>query len=272
MDSEARINKNRNVQHNQPDKRLFVKALEKGFRIFRAFHGQSQELSLTEIAQLTGLGQSATQRFLYTLRSMGYIHQDPRTKRYALTSRVLDFGHTYLRNSWLLEAASPYLWEASKRSDETVNLTELDGTDIVYIARFPSRRIISVNVVLGDRLPVFATAPGRAMLAFLPTEKAQRILENSQIRTLTPYTCIEQSEIEKKFHIIRKDGYAVSEQETYIGDTSIAAPIYNGQGQIIAAVNISVASAYWTLERVIQELAPNVLETARAISKAVGYK
>lgn len=271
MNSETRMKKVKENMQDQPDERLYIKSIEKGFRILRAFYGQSRELSLTEIVQLAGLGQSATQRFLYTLRSMGYIQQDPRTKRYQLTSRVLDFGFAYLHNNWLLEAASPYLLEASKQSDETVNLTEPDRTDIVYIARFPSRRIISANVVLGERLPMFSTAPGRAMLASLPEADAQEILKRSQMRSLTPYTCTDSEVIKQKLPQIRKDGYAISDQETYIGDTSIAAPIYNGESRVVAAVNISVASVRWKKARVEQELAPTVLETARAISKALGY-
>src|SRR5690625_3902857 len=109
MNSETRMKKDKENMKDQPDGRLYIKSIEKGFRILHAFYGQSRELSLTEIVQLAGLGQSATQRFLYTLRSMGYIQQDPRTKRYQLTSRVLDFGFAYLHNNWLLEAASPYL-------------------------------------------------------------------------------------------------------------------------------------------------------------------
>ena len=118
---------------------------------------------------------------------------------------------------------------------------------------------------------MFSTAPGRAMLASLPEADAQEILKRSQMRSLTPYTCTDSEVIKQKLPQIRKDGYAISDQETYIGDTSIAAPIYNGESRVVAAVNISVASVRWKKARVEQELAPTVLETARAISKTLGY-
>jgi IclR family pca regulon transcriptional regulator len=253
-----------------PDPRLFVAALEKGLTVLRAFYDQPHALSLTEIAERTGLGRSAVQRFLYTLRMLGYLRQEPRTRRYVLSPRVLDFGYAYLRNDSLVETSFPYLLEASKRSRETVNLTELDDTDVIYVSRFPSRNVISVDILLGARLPAFSTAPGRAMLAFMPTSEAQAVLARSALRPLTPYTLTDQKRIVAALAEIRTRGYALSDQETYLGDLSTAAPVRDHDGRVRAAVNIAVPTPRWSLAQMEQELTPIVVETARAISKALG--
>lgn len=252
------------------DQRLFVGSVDKGLRVLRAFYNQPKPLSLTEIAERTGLGRSAAQRFIYTLKVLGYLRQDGKTRHYTLSPRVLDFGFAYLRNDSLVEQAFPYLLEASKRTDETVNLTELDDTEVIYVSRFPSRKVISVDIVLGARLPAFCTAPGRAMLAQLPPERARAILERSQIERRTPYTITDIGEIVASLDKVRQARYALSDQETFVGDISVAASVIDHNGAVLAAVNIAVPAPRWSADQAERELAPIVIETARAITKARG--
>lgn len=127
------------------DSRLFVGGVEKALRVLRAFYGQPGPQSLTDIANATGLGRSAAQRFLYTLKALGYLRQDQSTRRYTLSPKVLDLGYAYLRNDYLVDKAFPYLLEASKRTDGSVNLTELDDTEVIYVSRLPSRNIITAD-------------------------------------------------------------------------------------------------------------------------------
>lgn len=251
------------------DPRLFVGTLGKGMQVLQAFREQSRGLSLTEVSALTGLGRSTVQRFLYTFRVLGYLRQDPRTRRFSLTPRMLDFGYAYLRNDYLVEKAFPYLLEASKRTEETVNLTELDDTEIVYVSRFPAREVVSVDIVLGERLPVFSTSSGRAMLAFLPPNQARDILARSRMRPFTPHTCTDTGKIERELADIRERGYAISDQQTFIGDMSVAAPVLTASERAVAAVNIAVSATRWSVEGIARDLAPVVVETARAISKAL---
>lgn len=252
------------------DRRLFVGGVEKGLRVLRAFYDQPNPLSLSEVAESTGLGRSAAQRFLYTLKALGYLRQDAATRRYTLSHKVLDFGYAYLRNDSLIEKAFPYLLEANKRTDETVNLTELDGDEVIYVSRFPSRKIISVDIVLGRRLPAYCTAPGRAMLACLPDETARAIVECSQPAARTPYTETDPGVILERIDRVRRAGYAVSNQETFVGDISVAAAVRDHKGQMLAAVNIAVPHPRWSPEQAERDLAPVVLETTRAITKALG--
>lgn len=259
-------------ESDRPDPRLFVGGLDKGLTVLRAFYDQPRALSLTEVAERTRLGRSTVQRFLYTLRVLGYLRQDRRTKRFTLSPRVLDFGYAYLRNDRLVETAFPYLLEASKRSRETVNLTERDGTDVIYVSRFPSRNVISVDILLGARLPVFSTAPGRAMLAFMPEDKARAVIARSNVRALTPYTTTDPGAIFAELQRIHARGYALSNQETFAGDLSTAAPVLDHDGCVVAAVNIAVPTPRWTMEQMERELTPIVVETARAVSKALGRR
>lgn len=252
------------------DSRLFVGGVEKALRVLRAFYGQPGPQSLTDIANATGLGRSATQRFLYTLKALGYLRQDQSTRRYTLSPKVLDLGYAYLRNDYLVDKAFPYLLEASKRTDGSVNLTELDDTEVIYVSRLPSRNIITADIVLGQRLPAFCTAPGRAMLAGLPQEEAVDIIARSERTRRTEFTITDPDEINHQLAVIRTKGYAISNQETFVGDLSVAAPVRNHGGQVVAAVNIAVPHPRWSVERAEETLPAVVIETARAITKTLG--
>lgn len=262
--------KNKEADADSIDSRLFVGGAEKALLVLRAFQEHRHPQSLTEITESTGLGRSATQRFIYTLKALGYLRQDKSTKRYTLSPKVLDFGFAYLRNDYLVEKAFPYLLEASKRTDETVNLTELDDTEVIYVSRLPSRNLISVDILLGQRLPVYCTAPGRAILAGILPEQATDILERSDRQARTKHTVTELSEIERKLEEIRHFGYALSNQETFLGDISVAAAVRNHAGDVVAAINIAVPHPRWSIAEAERDLAPVVAETAWAITKALG--
>lgn len=257
---------------SQRDQRLFVSTAEKALTVLRAFYQRPKPLSLTEVAEVTGLGRSAAQRFLYTLRLLGYLRQDAETRRYRLSPKVLDFGFAYLRNDYLVEKAFPYLLEASKRTDETVNLTELDGSEVIYVSRFPSRNVISVDIVLGARLPAFCTAPGRAMLARLPEAEMLAILDSSGLEPLTPHTITDREQLLAEIANVRAQHFAIANQEAFIGDLSTAAPVLGHDGRVVAAVNIAVPTPRWSVEAMERDLTPIVIETARAISKALGRR
>ena len=252
------------------DRRLFVGGVDKGLQVLRAFYNRPVPLSLTDVAAATGMGRSAAQRFLYTLKALGYLRQNQSTKRYTLSPRVLDFGFAYLRNDSLVEKSFAYLLDASKRTDETVNLTELDGTEVIYVSRFPSRKVISVDIILGARLPVYCTAPGRAMLSQMAPADAEAILARSDLVARTPFTETAPARIMTRVAEARRLGYALSNQESYVGDISVASPVCDHAGRVLAAVNIAVPHPRWSLAAVEQDLAPIVIETARAISKALG--
>ncbi len=248
------------------DNRLYVGTVRKAFSVLYAFRHSDLPLSLAEIAERTGIGRSATQRFVHTLLALGYLRQDPATRRYRLTARMLDFACAYLRNDPLVGAAFPHLREASRRTGETVNLTRRDGDQIIFVSRFTSTTVISADLVIGSRLPLFCTSPGRAILAHLPQPVVDDILDRQPLVAYTPMTITDPAALRDRLQAVRANGYETAIQEYFSGDLSIAAPIFRADGQVSAAVNIAVAAPRWTSARLVQELAPAVVETARAVS------
>lgn len=252
------------------DSPLFVGSLEKGLRVLSAFDETHRSLRLTEIAVETGLDKSAAQRFTHTLYQLGYLRKDPKTKHYSLAPKVLELGFAYLRTDALVERATPFLMEANRKSEETVNLTELDGTEVVYVARVPSRHVISVDVILGTWLPAYCTAPGRAMLACLPEDEAMALLEASERVGYTPSTITDIGHLMEEIRKAAAEGFAIAAEEHYVGDLSIAAPVLDFSGRPVAAVNIAVPTGRWTVERMRRQLGPIVKRTAEEISRTEG--
>ena len=250
------------------DERLYVAAVAKALAVLGAFADERSALSLTEITVRSGIGRSAAQRFVYTLKTLGLMQQDVASRRYSLTPRVLRFASGYLRNDPLIGKAFPLLREASRLTGETVNLTRLDGAEIVFVTRFPSSTIISADLVLGSRLPAFCTSPGRVMLAHLDEATRMRILREYPRDALTPHTITDLDAIEARFESIRQKGYEIAVEETFLGDLSIAAPVRGHHDDVVAAVNIAVSTPRWSAESALGQLAPVVTETAAAISGA----
>lgn len=248
------------------DDRLYVASVAKAFAVLGAFEDERSALGLAEIAERSGIGRSAAQRFVHTLKVLGFLHQEPASRRYGVTARALRFANAYLRNDPLISMAFPYLREASRRTSETVNLTRLDGAEVIFVTRFPSSTIISADLVLGSRLPAYCSAPGRAMLAFAGHEQAERMLSESPRLKMTPHTITDLGALRARLEAIRSRGYEIAAEEIFPGDISIAAPVHGADGRVGAAVNIAVASPRWTVEEVREKLAPIITETARAIS------
>jgi PcaR/PcaU/PobR family beta-ketoadipate pathway transcriptional regulator len=249
---------------------LFVGSFEKGLRVLAVFDREQPQMGLREISQATGLDQSSVQRFTFTLLALGFLHKDERTRKYSLTARVLELGFAYLQTNSLIESATPLLYEANKQCGESLNLSELIGTEVVYVARAPGRHVISVDILLGTRMPAYAAAPGRAMLAHLPREEAEAILGGSDLRALTAHTVTSRTALLALLDRVRRDGYALAEEQCFAGDISAAAPIFGPGGRPIAALNVSVPSPRWTGAEVRERLVPLIVETAARMSQRYG--
>jgi DNA-binding IclR family transcriptional regulator len=196
---------------------------------------------------------------------LGLISRDEATKRYSLTTRALDIGYRYLQTSPILDRASPYLAELSRRTEETVNLTVLDGAEVVYIARHRGFHSIGVNVFIGTRLPAFATGIGQAMLAFLPPADAINRLNGIKRTRLTKYTITDLGTLQRKLQKIRKLGYAVEDQEMFLGGISVAVPILNREEAPLASLNVAVPASRFTAAEAERRFANLLLEIAREI-------
>jgi IclR family pca regulon transcriptional regulator len=249
--------------------RRSVGSIEKAFRVLAVFNATGRPMSLTELAAESGVERSATHRILYTLRNLGYVRQDRRTRQFRLGAKLLELGDTYNRMNGVRAAAQPILEAASQRCEETVNLTVMEGAEVVYVLRYPSRHVVSVDLRIGSRLPVYCTAPGRAMLAFLDPATISEILDQSDLVAITPFTITDRGEIERILDKIRHDACCTTNQEAFLGDISVAATVFDAGGFPVAAVNIAVPYPRWSLTRVQSELSPVVIDCARRISRSL---
>ncbi len=251
---------------------LFNQSVEKAFAILEVFGGERRALNLGEVAAAVGMTKSSAQRCTHTLERLGYLRRDPRVKRWVLTPQALGMAHAYLSGHPLIEQATPHLVDLNQASGESVSLSEPDETDMVFIARFPSRKRFFINVPVGHRLPMFCTASGRAYLSGLPRVEAQKILRRSTLRQFTPQTLIDPVEILERIEAARVAGYAWSDQECYRGDLTIAAPVFGDDGLPVAAVNISAPTSRWSLDDLRSKLSSVLLETARAASSGTASR
>jgi DNA-binding IclR family transcriptional regulator len=246
---------------------LFVGSIEKTFQVLHAFDGPNRHMTLADIARAADLDRSAAQRIVHTLEMLGYLHRVPESRNYGLTTKVLQFSYNYVRANELIDKASPYLLEISRQLGETTNLQELDGHEIVFVARFPGRHLVNIDIVVGARLPAMFTASGIAMLSRLPEPRVLEILSQTRLEPMTPYTETNPDKLLKRIRNVARRGYAIIENETVLGDISVAAPITNHEGTAVAAINISVPTTRWSVERVEAELTKHVQVAATSISK-----
>ncbi len=235
-----------------------------------AFGRDRPQMGLRDLCAATGLDQSSVQRFAFTMLALGFLRKDEQTRKYSLTPRVLDLGFAYLQTSSLIESATPLLYEANAQCGESLNLTELVGTEVVYVARAPGRHVISVDILLGTRLPAFAAAAGRAFLAFMDRAAATAIIAQSDLRKLTPHTEADPARLLRQLDGIARKGYALAVEQCYVGDISAAAPILGPDGRPVAALNVSVPTSRWTGRQVEAQLVPLLLDTAARMARGQG--
>jgi IclR family pca regulon transcriptional regulator len=255
---------------SEPDNRYFIEALGRGLQILEAFSDTSPSLSLTEISSTVGMGKSTVFRFAYTLERLGYLTRDPDTKRYRPGVQVLRLGFAALSSTGLRRSAQPHLKALREASGETTNMTIRDGTEVVYIARNRTQQIISINLHLGSRLPVYCTSMGKAQLLDLSRDELCSLLGEGPYRVLGPNTITTLDALVAELDKVRQQGYAVNDEELAAGLRSVAAPIRDCDDTIVAAINISVPRARVTRQRLETVLAPLVRETARNISLGLG--
>lgn len=245
---------------------LFNDSAQKALAVLEAFGQGRRVLKLAEAADVAGITKASAQRCIHTLEVLGYLRRDRRSTGWMLTPRALGIAHAYLAGYRLVEQAQQHLVDLNRATGESVSLSEPDGTDMVFVARFPSHKRFLIHMPIGRRLPMYCTASGRAYLSALPGAEAQQLLRQCSLRALTPMTVTDPRRIQDLIAAAHVDGYSYSDQECYRGDVTVAAPVIGEGGHPIAAVNISAPISRWTLEEMRAKLAALVMETARAIS------
>lgn len=245
---------------------LFVNSVGKAFRVLSVFDARQQSLSLSQIAAHSGLDLSATQRFVFTLMQLGLLLRDERSKQYSLSSRMLDFGRQYIAGNAFVGLAWPFLQQLSRETEETVNITVLDGIEVVVLQRIVSRHVLTPDVIVGTRMPAYCTSSGLAILAALPLAEAAAILDASELVRHTQFTVADRGEILARLEAIREGGYAHTEDELYLGDIATAVAVLGGNHRPIGAINAAVSRARWKGAEDEHRLASLLLDASRAIS------
>lgn len=253
------------------EERYLSPSLIKGLEILKLFHADRPTLSLAEIADHLQVNRTTPFRLLYTLQQAGYVQQDPATKRYRLTPRVLELGFSYLRALQLPELAQPYLEQLRDETGASAHIGILDGREVVYVARVAAKAVSDVQVTIGARLPAHATAMGKVLLAFLPLEQQQERLLGSDLQPYTQTTKTMLAAFNKELRTVQEQGYAISQDEFEQGISSLAMPIFGQGGQVRAAINVAVPSFFWK-EKTWKELyLPVVKKAAKELSLFSGY-
>lgn len=242
-----------------------MQSLDRGLAVIRALSAPGPGLTLSDVARETGLARAVARRFLLTLQDLGYVRADDR--RFSLTPRVLDLGYSFLSSLSLPEIAQPHLRDLVGRVNESSSVSVLDGPDVVYVAREPTRRIMTVHISVGTRFPAYATSMGRVLLAGLHEAALAEFLASAQLVALTDRTLTDLDALTAEIARTRERGWALVDQELEAGLRSLAVPLRDVHGVVRAAINVSAHASRTSLELMRDELLPALAQTAAAIER-----
>jgi len=251
-------------------------SLERGLAILSSYHADRPLIGVSEFSRELDLSRSTAHRYVTTLAQLGYLQQDPVSKRYRLGPKVLDLGFSALSAMDLLEIAAPHLRKLSDDTQRTVNLAILEGTDVVYVERYrssrPGQQEIDLNLHVGARLPGYCTAMGKAILAFLPEDRLAQLIRRIDFEQRGPNTITDRRVFREELARIHETGLAVNDEELAYGLRSIAAPVLSHTGEPIAAVNLAVHRTMASMDELLAHYGPAVTAAAYAISESLGHR
>jgi IclR family pca regulon transcriptional regulator len=245
------------------DSRDYVQSLARGLSALRAFDSDHTHLSLAEIAQRAQLSRAVARRLVLTLEHLGYVRQVGRT--FALSPRVLEFGFGYLGTLNISDLAQPLLEDLARRIDQSCSMAVLDGQSVIYVLRVPGRRVMTVSLGIGARLPAAATSMGRVLLAGLPEAHLATWLADCQPVRHTRHTVTDKKKLGQMIEQVRMERFAYVEQELELGLCSLAVPIRNAEGRVAVAINTSMPYHPDVARKARTELLPALQRTAEAV-------
>lgn len=241
-----------------------VQSFARGLTVLTTFSGDYPRQTLSEVAERAGLARATARRLLHTLINAGYAATDGTT--FWLTPRVLELGFTYLSALQLPDLAQPHLEAMSRELGETTSMSILDGFDIVYVSRVPTRRIMAVTITIGTRFPAHMTSMGRVLLAGLTPELIDAYFTTAELTARTAATTVNEQDLRREIQLARTQGYCFVDQELESGLRSVAAPVRGPDGETVAAINVALAASAHSVEEIHSSIAPAVVATASAIS------
>ncbi|MDE1175259.1 MAG: IclR family transcriptional regulator C-terminal domain-containing protein [Edaphobacter sp.] len=216
----------------------FMTSLARGLIVIQAFTQQNPQMTISQLSIRTGLSRAAVRRCLYTLTKLGFAGAEDGS-RYSLRPRMLTLSHTYTASNTLSSAAQPILERMSATLRESFSVATLDGEDIVYVARSAVNRVMAVDLHIGSRLPAYCTSMGRILLAYLPPEQLEAYLARAVLTPHTTRTVVSVERLRMLLRTIRRNGYAICDQEYEVGLRSVAVPVFAPSGRAVATINLS---------------------------------
>jgi IclR family transcriptional regulator, pca regulon regulatory protein len=241
----------------------YVKSLERGLAVIACFSADRPKLTLSEVARQVGLSRAAARRSLITLQTLGYVRSEGRD--FYLTPRVLTLGYAYLSSLSLADVAQAHLTNLANEVHESCSASVLDDSDIVYVARAATKRIMTISLSVGTRLPAYATSMGRVLLAALRDDRLDAYLDNATLAPLTERTIVDRDRLRTEVERTRTRGWCLVDQELEDGVRSIAVPVHDAAGRVVAAVNTSAHATRVPLTTLQRSFLPKLRNCAAAI-------
>ncbi len=248
-----------------------IESLRRGLHVLSLFSREQPTLTLSEIVQQSNLNKTTAFRIVSTLETAEYLSRDPQTRQYRPGLKVLQLGFTAVSSLEFRQVARPYLQQLSHKIGETVSMTVLDGMELIYIDRVRNHQIVGVVLGIGSRIPAHCASMGKAILAYLEDEELNGRLQAAPLTPCTAQTILSNEQLHADLAQVRQQGYAINDEELELGLRAVAAPIWSNNNQVVAAINITGSVHTISRQRLVEELAPKVVDTAVQISQALGY-
>lgn len=242
----------------------FMTSLARGLAVVQAFSDSRKPQTIANISQKTGIPRAAVRRCLHTLRELGYV--DAELNNFSLRPKVLTLGYSYLSPTPLTVSAQPYLNEISRTLNESSSMAVLEDGEVLYVARAATSRVMSVALNTGSRLPAYCTSLGRVMLAHLPPDELEQYLAKTKLRAMTENTVVNQKRLREILADVRRDGYAINDEELELGLRSIAVPVRGASGQVLAALNVGAQAARVSVKQLEKEFLPVLVRGAQELA------
>ena len=241
-----------------------VRSLDRGLEVIEVMSRAQSSLTLADVSRLCGTSRATARRLVLTLKELGYVAFDGYA--YSLRPRVMDFGDAYLSGLALPRIAHPHLARLAAKVQDTCSLTVLDEFDVVYVDRVRASRLLTFNIDIGTRFPAYATSTGRILLAALPEEIVEDYLSTHKAEPLTEMSTTSAKGLLEHISRARKAGFAIADQELDAGLRSVAAPVRDSSGDVVAAVVVSTQVTRTPLDILRSQVVPQILDTAKSIS------
>lgn len=242
----------------------FMTSLARGLAVLRTFSDSRRPLTIAQISQKTGIPRAAVRRCLHTLQQLGYAEAE--MNNFSLRPKVLSLGYSYLSSTPLAVSSQPCLNNISRTLNESCSLAVLDDSEVLYVARSATSRVMSVALNAGSRLPAYCTSLGRVMLAHMAPDELDAYFARTRLRPMTERTVVAPEQLRELLAGVRRDGYAINDEELELGLRSIAVPVRGASGRVLAALNVGAQAARVSAAQMREEFLPVLQRGAQELS------